>query len=116
MRGLIQSVVAVSSDPRRAELLDALVTDGNDFGVVVVESIARAYSRIKRLTPDLVIVFCELDDTAACQLLSMLKNDGDLSGVLVVTCASRRLSCGCEAVVSEVFEQSRYPACAIQMN
>ena len=116
MSGLIQSVVAVSGDPLRAELLDALITDENDFGVVVVESIARAYTRIKQLTPDLVIVFCELDDVAACQLLSTLKNDVDLSGVLVVTCASRHMSCGCEGVVSEIFEPSPYPAHAIQMN
>jgi hypothetical protein len=36
----------------------------------------------------MVIVFCEIDDIAACQLLSMLKTDRDLSGVEVVTCTS----------------------------
>jgi hypothetical protein len=116
MSGLIQSVVAVSGDPLREELLDALVTDENDFGAVVVESITHAYTRIKQLTPDVVIVFCEIDDTAACHLLSMLRNDVDLSGVLVVTCARRLTSCGLNGVVAEVFEQSPYPTHAIQMN
>ena len=116
MSGLIQTVVAVSGDPLRAELLDALVNDDNDFDVIVVESIARAYSRIKQLTPDLVIVFCDINDTAACQLLSMLKTDVDLSSVFVVTCATRQMSSRLNEVVPETLERPTYPAHAMQMN
>jgi hypothetical protein len=83
-----RSVVAVSGDPMRGQLLDALLADESDYGVLFVESTERAYSRIKQVTPYMVIVFCEIDDIAACQLLSMLKTDRDLSGVEVVTCTS----------------------------
>ena len=40
------SVMAVSNDALRPELLDRLLVDDNDFNVIVVESIERAYSRI----------------------------------------------------------------------
>ena len=83
-----RSVVAVSGDPMRGQLLDALLADESDYGVLFVESTERAYSRIKQVTPYMVIVFCEIDDLAACLLLSMLKTDRDLSDVHVVTCTS----------------------------
>src|SRR5262245_51887878 len=68
-----QSVVAVSGDLLRAELLDALIVDENDYGPIFLEPMTGAYSRIKEEMPDLVIVYCEADDdVAACQLLSML--------------------------------------------
>jgi len=72
----------------RGQLLDALLADDSDYGVLFVESTEGAYSRIKQVTPYMVIVFCEIDDVAACQLLSMLKTDAELSDVEVVTCAS----------------------------
>jgi DNA-binding response OmpR family regulator len=116
MSRLFQSVVAVSGDSLRAELLDGLLADDNDYGVIVVESTARAYSRVKQSTPDLVIVFCEIDDVDACQLLSMLKIDGKLSGVPVVTCARKRVNSEFGGIVSEIFGQPNCPAHAIQMN
>jgi hypothetical protein len=97
------SVVAVSGEPLRADLLDALTFDDTDCGVIFVESIACAYSRIKQVTPYLVIVFCEITDTAACQLLSMLKTDPALSCVLVMTCASGPVDREFEDIASEVF-------------
>jgi hypothetical protein len=81
-------VVAVSADARRSELLDALLVEESDYDVVVVESISSAYSRIRQLEPDIVIVFMEIDDVNACQLLSMLEIDRALSGIRVMTCAT----------------------------
>ena len=81
------NVVAVSDDALRSDLLDALL-DEKDYNIVVVESIPRAYSRIRQLKPDLVIVFMKIDDVNACQLLSMLEIDGALRGTPVVTCAT----------------------------
>ena len=80
-----RSVVAVSGDPQRPELLDALLFDANDCDVVFVETMACAYSRIKQVTPDVIIVLCAIDDVAACELLSMLKFDGDPTRTLVMT-------------------------------
>ena len=80
------SVVAVSCDPERTELPGALLFDADGYHTVVLESVARGYSRIKQMAPDLVVVFLEADDVAACQLLSMLRVDSGLSGIRIVTC------------------------------
>lgn len=107
-----QSVVAVSGDLLRAELLDALIADENDYGPIFLEPMTGAYSRIKEEMPDLVIVYCEADDdVAACQLLSMLSMDADLSGVLVVTFMSGQPSWTSDSVTMRhrPFERS----CAI---
>jgi CheY-like chemotaxis protein len=81
-------VVAVSDDALRSELLDALLVDESDLNVVVVESIPHAYSRIRQIKPDVVVVYMGHDDLSACQLLSMLKIDRTLRGIPVVTCAT----------------------------
>jgi len=73
-----RSIVALSRDPERAELLDALA-DAGDYDVIFVESVAHGYSRIKQVMPDLIIVYVDIEDVAVCQLLSMLSIDDDLS-------------------------------------
>lgn len=92
------TVVAVSGDSRRAELLHALVLDPHDFDVVFVESIARGYARIKELRPDIVVVFMAIDDVAACQLLSMLNIDRSVSSIPVVTSVTGRSSAIAEPI------------------
>ena len=87
-----RNVVAVSDDSLRSELLDALLDDEKGYRVIVVESISRAYSRIRQLKPDVVMVFMDIDDVNACQLLSMLEIDRALSGIPVVTCARHEIA------------------------
>ena len=82
------SVVAVSNDALRPELLDRLFVDDNDYDVIVVESIERAYSRIRQVQPAAVVVFMNIDDVEACQLLSMLHIDHELRGINVVSCTT----------------------------
>ena len=110
------SVVAVSGDPQRAQLLDALLADENDLGVIFVESTRGAYARIKELAPDLVIVFCEIDDVDACRLLSMLRIDAGLAGVLVVTCATEQNNRELESIASELLGHSPCLGHPAQMN
>jgi len=57
----------------------------SDCDVVLVESIAHAYSKIKRVRPDLVIVCLSGDDVDGCQVLSMLALDSDTSQIPVLT-------------------------------
>ena len=82
------SIMAVSNDALRPELLERLLVDDNDFNVIVVESIERAYLRITQAQPDVVVVFMNIDDVDACQLLSMLHSDRRLRGMSVVTCTT----------------------------
>jgi chemotaxis response regulator CheB len=88
MRRSPLNVVAVSNDALRSELLDRLLVDDNNYEVIVVESIPRAYSRIRELQPDVVVLFMEIDDVDACQLLSLLHMDRALRGMSVVACTT----------------------------
>ena len=81
-------LVAVSNDALRPQLLDGLLVDDNNINVIVVESIERAYSRIRQVQPDVVVVLMNIDDGDACQLLSMLHMDRGLRGMSVVTCTT----------------------------
>jgi CheY-like chemotaxis protein len=81
-------VVAVSDDALLPALLDALLVDESDYNVIAVESITHAYSRIREFGPDLIVVFMEIDDLNACELLSMLEADRVLRKIPVVTCAT----------------------------
>jgi hypothetical protein len=109
-------VVAVSTDPRRTELLETLLADEVDRGVIFVESIARAYSRIKQVIPCLVIIFCEIDDVDACRLLSMLELDDELSGIPVKTFATGPVDHDFEGMVAELLERPVSMAQPVQMN
>jgi hypothetical protein len=104
-----QTVIAVSNDALRPELLDMLLFDDTSYAVIVVESIARAYSRISQLQACLVVLLMEVDDEHACLLLSMLQNDRALRGVKVSVCSrepgraaavSLRASDNCSALVA----------------
>src|SRR5258705_10394404 len=71
----LRSVVAVSGDRQRAELLDALLVDENEYDVIFVESIGGGDAPLKELTPDLGVFCLQTEDAAAWQLPSMLKTD-----------------------------------------
>jgi hypothetical protein len=80
------TVVAVSSDALRPELLELLSVHDSSDAAIVVESIARAHARISQLQPALVVLLMEIDDGDACRLLSVLQNDRALCGVRVLLC------------------------------
>jgi PleD family two-component response regulator len=111
-----RSVVAISEHPQQAALLDALLLDANSFDVIYVESVARGFSRIKQAAPDLVIVFLDIDDVAACQLLTMLSIDGDTAGTPVATWITRRDESGFEEIIADVNLESPCQSVAIPMN
>jgi hypothetical protein len=110
------TIVAISGDLLRERVLDALTLDENGLNVIVVESISRAYSRIKQLKPLLVVVFLEIDDVDACQLLAMLTLDRDVSGIPVVTCVSSRGGGEFVRVAARTTGRARSGAVAAQAN
>ena len=69
------------------DVLDVLepVLDAGNYDVVFVESSAHAYSQIKRVQPDLVILCLAMDDADALTVLSMLKLDEETRDIPVVT-------------------------------
>jgi DNA-binding response OmpR family regulator len=74
----------------RVELLELFETvlDGSRFDVVLLESNAHAYSQVKRMRPNLVVLCLEMDDAAGFQVLSMLSLDDDTKSIPVLTCTS----------------------------
>ena len=116
IRRPLRSVVAVSGDPQRAQLMDALLADVDLRDIVFVESIARGYSRIKQLAPDIVVVLLGDDPAPACQLLSMLKLDRDTSDIPVVTWMTRHEETEFEELLAQLDQDWSSPRVAIQMN
>ena len=112
----LRSVVAVSGDPQRAQLMDALLADVDLRDIVFVESIARGYSRIKQLAPDIVVVLLGDDPAPACQLLSMLNLDRDTSDIPVVTWMTRHEETEFEELLGQLNQDWSSPRVAIQMN
>jgi hypothetical protein len=112
----LRSVVVVGGRPGRAPNLHNLLVDTNDYDVIFVESIARGYSRIKQVTPDFVIVVLGIDDVAACQLLSMMKIDRDVSRIPMVTWARQREESELEDEIAEWDQDSPRWSLAVPMN
>ena len=83
-RRALRTVAVISTQPHPSHVLDSLINGGN-YDVVFVESTARAYSRIKRVTPDLVVLCLLIDDMEAYHLLSMLQLDRATSSIPVMT-------------------------------
>ena len=81
---LAQKVVIVNGSAEILELLET-VLDAGHYDVVFVESSAHAYSQIKRVQPNLVILCVRIDDADGFQVLSMLKLDDQTRGIPVLT-------------------------------
>src|SRR5205807_5936451 len=79
-----QKVVIVNGSAEILELLES-VLDAGHYDVVFVESSQHAYSQIKRVQPNLVILCVRIDDADGFQVLSMLKLDDDTRTIPVLT-------------------------------
>jgi PleD family two-component response regulator len=79
-----QKVVIVNGSPGILDLLET-VLDAGHYDVVFVESSAHAYSQIKRVQPNLVILCVRIDDADGFQVLSMLKLDDETRAIPVLT-------------------------------
>ena len=79
-----QKVVIVNGSPEILDLLDTAL-DAGHYDVVFVESSAHAYSQIKRVQPNLVILCVRIDDADGFQVLSMLKLDDETRAIPVLT-------------------------------
>jgi CheY-like chemotaxis protein len=79
-----QKVVIVNGSPAILELLET-VLDAGRYDIVFVESSAHAYSQIKRVQPNLVILCVQIDAMETFQVLSMLKLDEETRDIPVLT-------------------------------
>lgn len=79
-----QKVVIVNGNTQVLGLLDGALVAGH-YDVVFVEPGEHAYSQIKRVQPNLVILFTRLEDAQGYQVLSMLKLDVETRTIPVLT-------------------------------
>src|SRR5712692_8909016 len=79
-----QKVVIVNGSAEIIELLETAL-DAGHYDVVFVESSQHAYSQIKRVQPNLVILCIHIEDVDGFQVLSMLKLDPETRGIPVLT-------------------------------
>src|SRR5438477_2718742 len=82
-----QKVVIINGSTEILELLET-VLDAGHYDVVFVESTRHAYSQIKRVQPNLVILCLHLEDPEGFQVLSMLKLDDETRNIPVLTYAA----------------------------
>ena len=79
-----QKVVIVNGHPDILGLLETAL-DAGHYDVVFVEDSDHAYSQIKRVMPNLVILCVRIEDPDGFQVLSMLKLDEETRGIPVLT-------------------------------
>jgi PleD family two-component response regulator len=79
-----QKVVIVNGNAEILHLLES-VLDAGHYDVVFVEPSAHAYSQIKRVQPNLVILCVRISDLGGFHVLSMLKLDADTRDIPILT-------------------------------
>lgn len=79
-----QKVVIVNGSTEMLELVETVLEAGH-YDIVFVESSEHAYSQIKRVQPNLVILCVRIEDLDGFQVLSMLKLDEATRGIPVLT-------------------------------
>lgn len=80
----LKKLVIVNGTAEVLELLDSVLEPGH-YDVVFLEQNAHAYSQIRRVKPNLVILCVRIEDLGGFQVLSMLKLDDETSEIPVLT-------------------------------
>jgi DNA-binding response OmpR family regulator len=80
----VQKVVIVNGSTDVLALVESAL-DAGHYDVVFVESSDHAYSQIKRVQPNLVILCLRIEDTQGFRVLSMLKLDQETCEIPVLT-------------------------------
>ena len=83
----VQKVVVVNGNTEVLGMLES-VLDAGRYDMVFVESGERAYSQIKKVLPNLVILCTHIERLDGFQLLTMLKLDPQTRDIPVLTCTT----------------------------
>lgn len=114
----LQKVVVVNGNTEVLGMLET-VLDAGHYDMVFVESLDRAYSQIRHVVPDLVILCTSVDELEGLQLLTMLKMDEHTRRIPVVTCATEHEGRDFDAAIAQLAEdeEGAFPArAALRMN
>jgi PleD family two-component response regulator len=114
----VQKVVVVNGNTDVLGMLET-VLDAGRYDMVFVESGNRAYSQIKRVLPNLVILCTRIEETDGFQLLTMLKLDEETRGIPVLTYTTEYEGQDFDTAISQLAEdeEEMFPARpALRMN
>jgi len=100
----VQKVVVVDGNADVLNMLEA-VLDAGRYDMVFVESSNNAYTQIKKVIPNLVIVCARLEHLEAFQLLTMLKLDPDTSDIPVLTYTTEYEGQDLEGAIAQMAEE-----------
>jgi PleD family two-component response regulator len=100
----VQKVVVVDGNAEILNMLEA-VLDAGRYDMVFVESSNNAYTQIKKVIPNLVIVCARIEHLEAFQLLTMLKLDPETSDIPVLTYTTEYEGQDLEGVISQMAEE-----------
>jgi PleD family two-component response regulator len=99
----VQKVVVVNGNTEVLGMLET-VLDAGRYDMVFVESSDRAYSQIKKVLPNLVILCARIEDLGGFQLLTMLKLDADTRNIPVLTYTTEYEGQDFDAAISQIAE------------
>jgi PleD family two-component response regulator len=100
----VQKVVVVNGNTEVLGLLET-VLDAGRYDMVFVESSDRAYSQIKKVVPNLVILCARIEDLDGFQLLTMLKLDQETKDIPVLTYTTEYEGQDFDAAISQLAEE-----------
>jgi len=97
----IQKVVVVNGNTEVLGMLET-VLDAGRYDMVFVESADRAYSQVKKVLPNLVILCTRIDQLDGFQLLTMLKLDPETRTIPVLTYTTEYDQESLDAAISQL--------------
>ena len=111
-----QKVVIVNGSSEILVMLE-MALDAGRYDVVFVESNEHAYSQIKRVQPNLVILCVRIEDMDGFQVLSMLKLDDETRRIPVLTYTNEHEGEDADGDVADFSDGEMFtPRPALRMN
>ena len=114
----VQKVVVVNGNTEVLGMLES-VLDAGRYDMVFVEPGEHAYSQIKKVLPNLVILCTRIERVDGFQLLTMLKLDAQTRDIPVLTCTTEYEGQDFDTAISQLAdeEEDALPARpALRMN
>lgn len=116
----VQKVVVVDGNADVLGMLEA-VLDAGRYDMVFVESSDHAYSQIRKVLPNLVIVCARIEQLESFQLLTMLKLDAETRDIPVLTYTTEYEGQTLDQTTSRMTEEEEdqlpsRPTVALRMN
>jgi PleD family two-component response regulator len=107
----IQKVVVVNGNTEVLGMLET-VLDAGRYDMVFVEAADRAYSQIKKVLPNLVILCTKIEQLDGFQLLTMLKLDPETREIPVLTYTTEYEGQDFDEAISQLAEEEEelFPA------